>query len=100
MKPFLKMPVGLAECGSRLAVCVMLEDLGSPFTKTKVTLQYRPFMVDDDWKWFWVLLPEDRSKALETGQADSRAAASIAARLAARRLNVAIGNVDVIMPYA
>lgn len=81
-------------------VSELVEDMGAPFTKTQVTLQYRPFMRGDDWKWFWVLLPEDGSKALATGEADSRAAASTAARQEARKLNVLVGKVDVIKPYA
>lgn len=78
----------------------LMEDMGAPFTKTKVTLQYRPFMQGDDWKWFWVLLPDDRSKALATGQADSRAEASTAARQQARKLGVVVGKVDVLTPYS
>jgi hypothetical protein len=81
-------------------VAELAEDAGAPFTKAQVTLQYRPFMRGDDWKWFWVLLPEDGSKALETGEADNRAAASIAARQKARKLNVLIGKVDVMKPYS
>ena len=81
-------------------VVVLLEDGTSPFTKTKVTLQYRPFKLKDDWKWFWVLLPDDHSKALAHGQEDNRSKASVAARQKARGLNVLIGKVDVIEPYS
>ncbi len=80
-------------------VKVFLEDATGPFTKEKVTLQYRPYMQDDQWKWFWVLLPDDNSKALATGEAESRAKASVAARLMARKKNVVIGKTSVITPY-
>lgn len=82
-------------------VAELFEDVATaPFAKTRVTLQYRPYLKGDDWKWFWVLLPSDRSKAMATGEADSRAAASTAARQSARGLGVLIGDIDVIKPYA
>lgn len=82
-------------------VAELCEDVATvPFAKTSVTLQYRPYLKGDDWKWFWVLLPKDRSKAMATGEADNRAAASTAARQSARGLGVVIGDIDVIKPYA
>lgn len=87
-----------SKLSAKQIVAELMEDMGVPFTKAKATLQYRPFMRGDDWKWFWVLLPEDGSKALATGEADSRALASTAARQEARKLNVLIGKVDVIEP--
>ena len=76
----------------------LLEDAGTPFAKTPVTLQYRPFRLGDDWKWFWTLLPDDRSKALATGQGDNRAAAAVEARKEARKLGVVISSIDVLKP--
>jgi len=76
----------------------LFEEASDPFTKTNVTLQYRPFTVNDDWKWFWVLLPNDRSKSLANGQEDSRASAAVAARRSARKLNVIISAIDVLKP--
>jgi len=92
--------ISFAERGPQQVVAILLDDVAPPFTKQKVTLQYRPYMRDDNWKWFWVLLPEDRSKALATGDADSRAAASMSAHASARKLNVSIGKIDVIKPYS
>jgi len=77
----------------------LLEEEGGPFTKMNVTLQYRPYMLNDAWKWFWVLLPDDRSKALATGEADNRAEASVGARREARKLGVVIGKIDVLKPH-
>lgn len=77
-------------------VAELVEDV--PFTKARVTLQYRPFLRGEDWRWVWVLLPEDGSRALATGEADSRDLASTAARQEARKLKVQIGNIDVISP--
>lgn len=77
-------------------VAALAEDQSSPFAKTQVTLQYRPFIVGGDWKWYWVLLPKDRNKALASGQGDSRAEAATAARLEARKLNVVIASIDVL----
>jgi hypothetical protein len=76
----------------------LLEDAGTPFAKTPVTLQYRPFRLGDDWKWYWVLLPDDRSKALGSGQGDSRAEAAVGARKEARKLGVVISSIDVLKP--
>jgi hypothetical protein len=75
-----------------------LLEAAAPFDRKAVTLQYRPFLLDADWKWFWVLLPEDRSKALSSGQEDSRAEAATAARLMARKLHVTISKIDVLKP--
>lgn len=75
-----------------------LLETAAAFDYKSVTLQYRPFLLDTDWKWFWVLLPEDRSKALSSGQADSRAEAATAARLMARKLHVTISKIDVLKP--
>lgn len=80
-------------------VAELMEDDGSPFTKTQVTLQYRPFQNGKDWTWFWVLLPEDGSKALATGEAPNRAAAATTARQEARKLNVVVGKIDVVKPH-
>jgi hypothetical protein len=73
----------------------LLEETDSPFTKAEVTLQYRPFQIENDWKWFWVLLPADNSKALAHGQEDNRAQAAVAGRAKARELGVAITKVEV-----
>lgn len=77
-------------------VAALVEDQSSPFAKSEATLQYRPFQLDGDWKWYWVLLPSDRNKALASGQADSRAEAATAARLEARKLGILIASIDVI----
>ena len=74
----------------------LLEEEDSPFSKKKVTLQYRPFQKGSDWKWFWVLLPDDRSAALAHGQGDNRAEAAVQARKKARELNVIISQIDVL----
>lgn len=78
---------------------VIVTEDADPFTKSKVTLQYRPFMLDGDWKWVWVLLPQDRAKALAHGQEDNRAKASVAARLKALELGVTVGEIDVLKPH-
>lgn len=80
-------------------VASLLEDTGSPFDRRKVKLQYRPFSLNNVWQWFWVLLPEDGNAALDTGQAENRAKAGTAARLAARKLKVVIDQIEVIKPY-
>jgi len=77
----------------------LLEDAGTPFAKTPVTLQYRPFRLGDAWKWYWVLLPDDRSKASASGQGDSRAEAAVGARKEARKLGVVISAVEVMKPH-
>lgn len=76
-------------------VSALTEEQDSPFTKKTATLQYRPISTGDQWKWYWVLLPPDRSKAYATGDADSRAAAATAARLKARELHIVISDIDV-----
>jgi len=77
-------------------VSALVEEMASPFTKAEATLQYRPFRLGADWKWYWVLLPKDRNKALASGQADSRAEAATAARLEARKLHIVIKDIDVL----
>lgn len=82
------------------ALCgVFLEDATTPFAKTPVTLQYRPFSLNSEWKWGWVLLPQDRNAALAQGQGDSRAEAAVGARKEARRLKAVITAIDVLKPY-
>jgi len=81
-------------------VAALAEELAAPFAKSKVILQYRPFQLQGGWRWYWVLLPLDRSKALATGQSGSRAEAATAARLKARKLGVVIDKIDVMMPYS
>jgi len=76
----------------------LIED-NVPFSKEQVTLQYRPFKLNGAWKWYWVLLPEDRSKALAHGQEDNRAKAAMQARLKAHELGVVVGKIDLIKPY-
>jgi hypothetical protein len=76
----------------------LLEDGGIGFDKQAATLQYRPYQTQDAWKWFWVLLPDDNSRALATGTADSRAQASTMARLKARKLGIVIQKVDLMKP--
>jgi hypothetical protein len=78
---------------------ILLEDAGAPFDRTPVTLQYRPYRNNEAWSWFWLLLPEDGSKALARGTCDSRAAAATAARLAARELKVTVAKIAIIKPY-
>ena len=84
---------------SRAIISRLLED--EPFSKPGITLQYRPFRTahDTGWQWFWALLPKNRVKALATGQALSRAAASISARRAARKLGVAVTGINVVKPH-
>ena len=77
----------------------LFEEAVSPFTKSGVTLQYRPFQLDGDWQWAWVLLPDDRSKALAAGQGANRAAAAVGARKEARKLGVTIAKIDVLKPH-
>ena len=77
----------------------LLEDAGSPFDRRKVKPQYRPFSLNGEWQWFWVLLPEDGKAALDTGQAVSRALAATNARLAARKLKVVIDQIEVLKPH-
>lgn len=77
----------------------LLEDAGSPFDRRKVKLQYRPFALNGEWQWFWVLLPEDGKAALDTGQEVSRAQAATNARLAARKLKVVIDQIEVLKPH-
>lgn len=85
---------------ARQIVSVLVEEAepGTPFSRKTVQLQYRPFLLNGEWKWFWTLLPEDGSAALDTGHADNRAAASVSARRAARKLGVNIAAVDVMQP--
>lgn len=77
----------------------LYEEAASPFSKGAVTLQYRPFQMDGGWQWAWVLLPDDRSKALAHGQGINRAVAAVAARKEARKLGVTIAKIDVLKPY-
>lgn len=80
-------------------VSVFLEDEVA-FDKQAATLQYRPYRTPEDgWKWFWVLLPDDKSRALASGTGDSRAQASTMARLKARKLGIIIQNVDLMEPH-
>lgn len=77
----------------------LYEEASTPFAKTGVTLQYRPFQMDGGWQWAWVLLPDDRSKALAHGQGINRAVAAVGARKEARKLGVVITKIDVLKPY-
>ncbi len=77
-------------------IIAALLETDSPYAKTPVTLQYRPVKLGGSWAWFWVLLPQDRNKALASGQADSRAEAATAARLEARKLHIVIKDIDVL----
>lgn len=77
----------------------LYEEAASPFSKGAVTLQYRPFQMDGAWQWAWVLLPDDRSKALGHGQGINRAVAAVNARKEARKLGVTIAKIDVLKPY-
>lgn len=77
----------------------LFEEAGPPFSKAGVTLQYRPFKLDGDWQWAWVLLPDDRKKAAGHGQETSRALAAVAARKEARKLGVTIAKIDVLKPH-
>lgn len=77
----------------------LFEEAASPFAKAAVTLQYRPFQMDGEWKWSWVLLPDDRNKALAAGQGINRAAAAVEARKEARKLGVTIDKIDVLKPH-
>jgi hypothetical protein len=78
---------------------VLCEDGASPFSKQRVKLQYRPYTFGEDWKWFWVLLPEDGRAALANGEADTRAAASVQARLKARQLRMIVDKVEVVFSH-
>ena len=77
-----------------------MEEKRNPFAKDSATLQYRPFRHDGKWTWVWVLLPEDGSAALATGQEDSRPAAATVSRQEAGKLGVVITRIDVIKPHA
>lgn len=79
-------------------IVAALLEAGDASFKKEVTLQYRPFLQGDDWRWFWVLLPENRDKALASGEAGSRAEAATAARLMARQLHVYVSTIDVLKP--
>lgn len=74
-----------------------LEDVA--FDKQRATLQYRPYQLQGSWKWYWVLLAHDGSKALATGTADSRAEAGVQARSKARRSGIVIHKIDVVKPF-
>lgn len=69
------------------------------FDKQKATLQYRPYQIQDGWKWYWVLLPEDGSSALATGTGDSRSDAGIKARKEARKKGIVIHKIDLLKPF-
>ena len=71
---------------------------GAPFGRDPVTLQYRPYQDGDKWMWYWVLHPEDGSRALAHGEADNRGGAAVAARKKARELNAVINQIDVLKP--
>jgi len=72
-----------------------LLETDSPYTKKEFSLEYRPYKRGDDWFWFWVLSGNKKDKAVAHGEADSRAAASVAARLKARELKGVITKVNV-----
>ena len=76
----------------------LLEDAAQPFDRTPVTLQYRPYRNNEAYSWFWVLLPEDGSRALARGTCDNRAAASTAARIAARKAKLTITKIETLKP--
>ena len=80
---------------ARETVDLLLEDASSPFAKTPLKLEYRPYKTGDQWTWHWVLHSEGRQRAVAHGQKDSRAAASTEARLRARQLKGVITKVDV-----
>lgn len=73
------------------------EDVG--FDKQKATLQYRPHQLQGAWKWYWVLLADDGSRALATGTADSRSEAGVQARMQARKRGIVIQKIDMIKPF-
>ena len=74
----------------------LYEEQGTPFAKEGVTLQYRPFRHGAGWKWYWCLLPADQSRALAHGNADSRAAAGVAARSKARELKQVVDKIELL----
>lgn len=80
-------------------VYALLEKGSDPYIREPVILQYRPFQVGDDWRWFWLLVAPDHSKSIATGEADTRAGASTAARLEARKRGVVIASVELKRPY-
>lgn len=82
------------------ALVECLRESATGIDTTPVTLEYRPFKNDGLWNWFWVLLPEQGTEALETGSETSRAKASVAAREAARKLRAVITKINVLKPYA
>ena len=63
-----------------------------------VMLQYRPHMKNDSVIWYWVMLPQDRSKALASGFEKTRGRASVAARQAARKNGFLINQVGMLPP--
>ena len=77
---------------------LLLDD--SPSDKTPLELEFRPVKRDGQWKWFYVLHNEDRKRAVAHGQADSRAQASIDARLRARKLKGVISRVSILQKEA
>ena len=79
-------------------VSELLEEYGAPFDRKAATLQYRPFLLNGEWQWFWVLIPEDKSKAYAHGHEKNRALAGTKARIKARKLGVVITAVDVLLP--
>jgi hypothetical protein len=70
----------------------------SPFDKKQANLEYRPYSLNGRWSWFWVLNPVEGGRALQTGDTDSRAKASIQARIAARKLNRVIAGITTKLP--
>lgn len=86
--------------GADKVVDAMLEAFSdSPFRKPVFTLEYRPYLHgEDQWQWFWVLLPDDNSKAVAHGTAKNRHLAGIEARLKAREQGGVVGKVTIVSP--
>lgn len=72
----------------------LLDDVqADPHARKVFDLEYRPYREGEDWRWFWVLHPENKQRAVYHGEARNRSEASIQARIQARKLGGVIRHV-------
>lgn len=69
------------------------------FDRQSATLQYRPYEIQGEWKWYWVLLPEDGKSAIASGTGSSRSEAGLQARKEARKKRIVIQKIDILKPF-